>query len=339
MGKAKFHWETDLIDPPFSNESSNNKWMEHVEKRLMKKKSLFIRLTPLIGSGAVITLALILILANGDQLRSLFSPVWSTMDSKVSLTEGSTSMPVTSDQESEKFHVVEGLTIEEGAEILISKKADLLDSMKGSTIALIHSPLTPEQGNTEYLGIWDAKGKRIQKFIVEGYMMNPVDIHVTDVTGDGNSDIILETDENANGGLGAHALHIYVEDKGQYKEAPLPEEINTNYTVTFRPSSNDFNMISTGDKRSWTVQMAEDQLKELDATLLKQSNAVNVDPISSIDVQDHILITKRLIWFGNLQLNSLAILATSYHFEDNKWNMKSYSLEDVKKGTVVTEIK
>ncbi|MNI05040.1 hypothetical protein D3C73_579840 [compost metagenome] len=56
--------------------------------------------------------------------------------------------------------------------------------------------------------------------------MNPIQIHVLDLSGDGNPDIVLETDERANGGLGVIVAHIYVENNGQYAEVPLSEELH-----------------------------------------------------------------------------------------------------------------
>jgi hypothetical protein len=316
MGKVKYHWETDLINPPVSNGSLNKEWMELVEKRLEKKRSKLKRYTPLVGSLTMVVLVLIIVLAN------------------LSLPENK------SDEFPEEFHVIDGLTIEEGAQLKMSKHADLFGSKEEATIALINLPLIPQHDYTGYLGIWDSNGKLIQKFVVEGYNINnPVQIHVQDITGDGNPDIVLETDEGANGGFGVHVLHVYVKDKGQYMEAPLSKEMNSGFTVTFRSSSNDFIMISMQDNRRWAVQFNADHLKQLDSKLLNQSNTVNVDPISSIDLLNNTLKTKRLIWFGNLQLNSLAQLVTSYHFEENKWVMQSYSLEDIENGTIVTEIK
>jgi hypothetical protein len=230
--------------------------------------------------------------------------------------------------------------LEEGAEIKMSKKADLFGSGNEATIALINLPLLTQQDNTGYLGIWDKKGKLLQKFDVKGYdILHPVQIQVSDITGDNNPDIILETDAYANGGLGVHVLHVYVQEKGQYIEAPVPYGMNTSFTVTYDQSSNDFTMISDQDNRKWTVRWTADQLKELDSILLSQSNAVNIDSISSIDLQNNILKTKRLIWFGNVQLNSLAILVTSFHFEEGKWDMQSYSMESVDKMSIVTEQK
>lgn len=242
-----------------------------------------------------------------------------------------------SDEPSVGFQVVDGLTIEEGAQIEKSTKADLFDSMEEATIALIHLPLVPQQDNTGYLGLWDSNGKLIQKFDVNEYhLINPIEIHVQDITGDGNTDIVLETDGGANGGFGAHDLHVYVNDKGQYVETPLSEGMNSSFTVTFHSSSQDFIMISNQDNRSWTIQLNAEHLKQLDSELLNQPNPVNVDPISSIDLQGNTLKTRRLMWFGNLQLNSLALLETSYRYEEKKWVIQSYNLANIEKGTIVT---
>ncbi|WP_256761647.1 VCBS repeat-containing protein [Cohnella sp. WQ 127256] len=321
MEKSKSQWEIELQTPPLLSESSNIEWMALVEKRLGKRRSIYKRYTMWAGSLAVIVMALIIIIVNEEHLRSLI-PTWVTS------------------QNTSQTHVVEGITIEQEAEIKISKKAALLGSAGEATIALINLPLIPEQDYTGYLGIWDANGKLLQKFVVEGYnIMNPVQIHVEDITGDGHPDIVLETDEHANGGLGVHVLHLYVKDNDQYVEAPLPDEVNSNYIVAFRSASNDFRMTSVQDKRQWTIQLTTDHLKQLAPNLLTQTSPVNVDPISSIAIQNNILTTKRLIWFGNLQLNSLAILETSYRFEENKWTIQSYSLENIDKSSIVTEVK
>jgi hypothetical protein len=68
MGKVKYHWETDLIKPPLSSEGSNKEWMELVEKRFVKKRSIFKRFTPMVGSVAVIVLTIIIFMANEDHL-------------------------------------------------------------------------------------------------------------------------------------------------------------------------------------------------------------------------------------------------------------------------------
>ncbi|MNI05037.1 hypothetical protein D3C73_579810 [compost metagenome] len=118
--------------------NSNKKWMEPVEKRAVKKWSLVKRYMLLVGSLAVIVIAFIIIETN------------------LSLPDQSNASPA-------KYHVLDGLTIEEGAQISISKKADLLGS-SGTTIGLIHLPLMPNHDYTGYLGIWDTNGKLIQKF-------------------------------------------------------------------------------------------------------------------------------------------------------------------------------
>jgi hypothetical protein len=170
--------------------------------------------------------------------------------------------------------------------------------------------------------------------------MSPVQIVVKDITGDGHPDIVLETDQHANGGLGSHALHIYVQGEEKYTEEPLPltEEVNDNYSVTFHSASNEFMMVSTKDSRRWKIELATDTLKELNSNLLNMTNLVNIDPISSVDVHDNMLTTKRLMWFGNVHLNSLAVLVTTYQFEDHKWVIQNYDLEAIDEGTIIIEV-
>jgi hypothetical protein len=228
--------------------------------------------------------------------------------------------------------------LEKNAEIKLSLKADLFGSGNEATIALINVPLVPEQDYSGYVGIWDNKNKLIQKIEVKGYDIQfPVQIKVLDITGDKESDIILETDVHANGGLGAHALHVYVQEKGHFVETALPFWLNNNFSVTLNNLSNVFT-INSVENRNWTAQWTEEQLKNLDSNIPIQQSPVNIDPISSIDLQNNILTTKSLIWFGNLQLNSLAIIVTSYHWVEGSWAVKSYNLESVAKESIVTEL-
>jgi hypothetical protein len=276
----------------------------------MKKWSILQRYTAIIGS-VVIAAIVIFSLLTGD-----------------------------TNERPKKYTVVEGLNVEEGAQIKLSKRADLFGSALDATIALVVLPLQPQQDYKGYLGVWDSSGELVQKFVVNGYnILFPLEINVLDITADGIPDIILETDERANGGLGVEVLHIYVSDNGSYIEASLPDTVDKGYTATYRPSSNDFMMSSNADNRRWAVHFNDELLRLLDTKLLNQPvAAVNVDPVSSIDLQNNILTTKRLMWFGNLQLNSLAVVATSYSFEANNWVIKNYHLESVEGSSVVTEI-
>jgi hypothetical protein len=227
--------------------------------------------------------------------------------------------------------------LEKNAEIKLSQKADLFGSGNEATIALINLPSIPEQDYRGYVGIWDNKNKLIQKIEVKGYDIQfPVQIKALDITGDKKSDIILETDVHANGGLGAHALHVYVQEKGHFVETTVPFWLNTSFSVTLNNFSNVFT-INSVENRNWTAQWTAEQLKNLDSNTPIQQSPVNIDPISSINLQNNILTTKSLIWFGNLQLNSLAILVTSYHWVEGTWAVKSYNLESVDKMSIVTE--
>jgi hypothetical protein len=341
MEKTKYPWESDLIIPPLLNEDSTKDWKELVKERLLKQEGGLKRYRALIVSVVTVVLAITAAaatyMANVDYFQNM-----KTNGNAVILASH---IPHAAFNP-EKFQWINGISIEEGAEIKMTQKADLFGNGNEATIALVNLPATPNQAYTGYLGIWDTERKLTQKFEVQGYdILHPVQIKVLDITGDNNPDIILETDAYANGGDGAHVLHIYVQDKGEYIETTLPVRTNTGYMVTLQPANHDFTINSVEDKRKWSVQWSaqmitgQDQLHALDANFLNSSIPVNVDPISSIDLKNNILTTKSLLWFGNLQLNSLAHLATSYHFEAGKWVMQSYSLESIDKMTIVTEQK
>jgi len=83
--------------------------------------------------------------------------------------------------------------------------------------------------------------------------------------------------------------------------------------------------------------LTTDLMKELNRNLLSETNTVNIDPTSSVDVHDNILTTKRLMWFGNVHLNSLAVLVTSYQLEDHKWVIQDYDLEAIDEGTIIKQ--
>ncbi|WP_169810179.1 hypothetical protein [Paenibacillus antarcticus] len=97
-------------------------------------------------------------------------------------------------------------------------------------------------------------------------------------------------------------------------------------------------MVSNKDSRRWKIELATDTLKELNSNLLNKTNLVNIDPISSVDVHDNMLTTKRLMWFGNVHLNSLAVLVTTYQFEVHKWVIQDYDLEAIDEGTIIIEV-
>jgi hypothetical protein len=70
-------WEKDLINPLIS-EGSNKEWMEHVEQRIRKKRNSFKRSSRLLGSVAVVVLALGIFAVKKDYLLNLI-PNWSNL--------------------------------------------------------------------------------------------------------------------------------------------------------------------------------------------------------------------------------------------------------------------
>jgi hypothetical protein len=77
--KFKYHWEKDLIPPPLSSENSSKEWMDVVKNRIMnKKRSVFNRIAPLVGSISVIVLAVGIFVAKNDKIMGLI-PYWSAV--------------------------------------------------------------------------------------------------------------------------------------------------------------------------------------------------------------------------------------------------------------------
>ncbi|MEW9698872.1 hypothetical protein [Paenibacillus sp. SI8] len=225
----------------------------------------------------------------------------------------------------------------------MSTKADLTGTGKESTISLVVLPQKPNQDYEGYVRIGDEHQKISQVFTVKGYnILNPVQIHVVDVTNDGKPDIILETDELANGGLGAHDLHMYIQEQnGRFIEQFIPDDGDTEsrFSAAYRPSTREFTVSNMEDNRTWRIQISEKFAGQLEADRLDEmsENRVHVDPISSIDLMNNKLATKRYVWFGRLQLNGLAVLETEYVCTNGNWRMKQYHLQSVESMTKVAE--
>jgi hypothetical protein len=77
VGKIRYDWEKDLINP-LSSGGSNKEWMELVEQRIRKKRNSFKRSATLLGSVAVIVLALVIFAVQIDFLLNLI-PNWITL--------------------------------------------------------------------------------------------------------------------------------------------------------------------------------------------------------------------------------------------------------------------
>ncbi|MCL6457058.1 MAG: hypothetical protein K6T85_03540 [Gorillibacterium sp.] len=265
----------------------------------------------------------------GSSLMSLVPSTVPSNQTAVETPEGSISIPLNNDQ---------GLTIEAGALTKMTEKGKLFGSEQESIIALINLPLVAGEGYTGYLGIWDLSGNLIQKLEVKGYnIIDPEQIHVEDITGDGIADIVLETNEGANGGLGVHALNVYVGDKDKYTEVILAGGENIAFKTTYVPERGEFSIVSVQDNRSWMVKLPKgERMDFMDVRLFTGTHALTIDPIGAVAWGENTLTTKRLVWFGNLQLNSLAVLATSYHYQDGKMLVQSYHLES-DGSSVITE--
>jgi hypothetical protein len=214
---------------------------------------------------------------------------------------------------------------EAGAQIKISKQADLFHTGEEYTVALVNLPEVSPGDYKGYLGIWDNKGERIKQFSVNGYnSMFPVQLLTQDLTKDGNPDILLETDEHANGGNGVHVAYVYVQQGTDYVEAPLPETDKINLTVSYNTQTKDF-QVQSNENKTWKVKVDPSILESIDPNTVKQL-PVNIDPISEVNTENNTLTTKRYLWFGNLQLNTLGFLQTSYVYKNGKWDAQTYEV-------------
>lgn len=221
------------------------------------------------------------------------------------------------------------LGIEKGAVIKTQKKEDLFGNRQIETIALVNLPLVKGQDYSGYLGIWDAQGKLLQKFTLHGYnIMFPIKIYTNDLNNDGKLDIILETDEHANGGNGIHDIYVFIQKDKIFSEKPLPQTPVASFVATYQLKNKSFLIQSQKNKsRTWSTKLSPDIMKNLNNNLLKGKHDVNIDPISEINVNDGYITTKRLLWFGKLQLNSLGFLVTQYKYENGKWIVTQYNIQ------------
>ncbi|KRF13586.1 sigma-E factor regulatory protein RseB domain-containing protein [Paenibacillus sp. Soil787] len=121
MRKFKYNWEKDLIPPPLSSENSSNEWMDDVKNRIMnKKRRVFNRVVPLVGSISVIVLSVGIFVVKNDKIMDLI-PYWSeVLGFYATLT---TYEPVKYPPRNKVFENQEQLSKEE------QKKADFIQKM------------------------------------------------------------------------------------------------------------------------------------------------------------------------------------------------------------------
>ncbi|MDA8443347.1 MAG: hypothetical protein M0Z55_13390 [Peptococcaceae bacterium] len=234
-----------------------------------------------------------------------------------------TNIPTTSHTASNNF------MLEQAAKIKLQIKADLFNDGQQETIAIVNLPLTAGQDYSGYLGIWNAKGHLLQKLPLHGYdIMFPVKIYTNDLTQDGKPDLVLETDEHANGGNGAHHVYVYIQKDHYFAETPLSNSPAATFFATYQKNSQTFLIQSQEDlSRSWSAKLNADQMQNLNKNLLQGKQGVQIDPVSILQVANDSIITKRWLWFGNLQLNNLGFLVTHYQYRDGKWLVVQFSIE------------
>jgi hypothetical protein len=233
---------------------------------------------------------------------------------------------------------VHKLDIEQGAQVAKTVQTALYGNQQEMTLALIRLPLKEDDEGSGYVGIWDKAGKLVEKHVVEGYsLQHPVQLLAEDVTGDGIADILLETDEQANGGMGAHRLQVWVGESGQYRELELQDPVAVALQAQFQPATGSFQLTSAADGRSWTAQVPAEQLAAQEAELETGSHGVNIDPLFEAAVEDGTLVTRRWLWVGRLQLNGVGVLVTEYRYRDGALVVSDYQLEAAKGYPALTE--
>lgn len=229
--------------------------------------------------------------------------------------------------------------MEQGAEVAKRTQAALYGKQADMTLALIGLPIQTEgEESSGYIGIWEKAGKLVEKHTVEGYSLrHPVQLLAEDVTGDGIADILLETDEQANGGMGAHRLQVWGGESGQYREVELQDPLAVALQAEFQPATGSYHLTSAADGRSWLAQVPAEQLAAQEAELVTGRHGVNIDPLFSATVEDGTLVTRRWLWVGRLQLNGLGVLVTEYRYRDGALVASDYRLEAAEGYPALTE--
>lgn len=230
------------------------------------------------------------------------------------------------------------LDIGQDARIGMTHKAMLYGSEKESTITLVQLPQRSNGDYAGYLGIWDAEGNLLEKHELEGYsLLHPQQLLAEDITGDGIADILLETDEQVNGGMGAHRLQVWAGGKEQYREIELQDQAPFTLQAQFQPDTGGFQITSQPDERRWEVKLPADQLEAQERELATGSHEVNIDPFFAAAVDDGMLVTRRWLWIGRLQLNGVGVLVTEYRYQDGKLAVADYRLEPGEGYPALTE--
>ncbi|MBL0388555.1 S-layer homology domain-containing protein [Tumebacillus sp. ITR2] len=208
------------------------------------------------------------------------------------------------------------------------------DGKAEETAAVINSN---NQGG--YLGLFDKNGNLKTRFNLEYVLvMDPVQLLVTDVTGDGKNDLLIESDLHGNGGMGAHGLRVFTQGtNGTFTQANVqtPDWAAKFNSVTYDAKALAWNIKSTSDNRSWNVKLVGPQWDGFDPSIFPKPYQVSVDSPYAVSVVNGKLTTRHYSWVSH-QLASVFYLVPTYKYINGSFVVDSYKTEAVP-NTTLTE--
>jgi hypothetical protein len=205
------------------------------------------------------------------------------------------------------------------------------DGKAEETAAIVgsHQAAGTEVYDKGYLGVFDKNGNLKSRIELGADDINsPLQLLVRDVSGDGKSDIVTESDLHGNGGEGAHNVRAFVQQSnGTFAEAPLQTvDWSTKFSsVTFDKTARAWTVRST-DGRAWSVALTGPQWKDFDPSIFPQPYLVNVDPPSAVTVENGKLSTRHYSWTGSSPA-VLFYLVPTYKYVSGNFVIDSYRVE------------
>ncbi|KEO84295.1 S-layer homology domain-containing protein [Tumebacillus flagellatus] len=210
------------------------------------------------------------------------------------------------------------------------------DGKAQETLAVVANKNESKPG---YLGLFDRNGRLQTRFNLDPEVTrDPVQLLVNDVTGDGKNDLILESDLHGNGGMGAHDLRVFVQGaNGTFSSAKVqqPDWAAKFNSITLDTNTLTWNIKSTADNRSWTVQLVGPQWNGFDPSFLQKPYQMNVDNPYSVSVVNGKLTTRHWAWVGH-HIMGVFDLVPSYKYVNGAFVVDSYQTEQVP-GTKLTQ--
>lgn len=214
------------------------------------------------------------------------------------------------------------------------------DGKAEETVAVVGTITKPgsQQVDSGYLGVFDQAGNLIGRNDLEYIdILSPQQILVTDLTGDGKNDIVLDSDLHGNGGMGVHNIRVYVQQSdGTFAESKLPDP---DWMAQFQPATYDSTAkawtVAAKDGRTWQINLVGEQWKDFDSSVFTQPFVIAVDPPYSASVANGKLTTRHWAWAGS-HVNGLFFLVATYRYQAGHFVVDSFRLEAIP-GTVLHE--